>query len=772
MNPSKSIHAILHIVIFMMISQGIHAQIYRDVTTKSSVHSSSDYLSFDVETQKIEQLRKQKSTDLKIQIPFFNNRHLTLELDIIHIHADGFQLKEKNHLGDQVVPYELGTYYKGKVAGYENSRALIAFHENELSAVIVYKGQTYNLGKEMYTRRHRLAKAEDVDGSMNLKCETTSDGFEKPAKQTFKRRTACSAYIDVYFECDYQMYQNFGSSSAAVTNYVNTMFAEVNTLYTNETINIQISEIVVWTSNDGYANGTAGISDFAQALSSGFNGDLAHLLTNDTGSNGGVAYVNQLCSNFPFAYSDIVNSTSIFPAYSWDVQVVAHEMGHNLGSVHTHDCAWGPNNDQQIDDCGSLATSGGSCYNPNNPIIPASGGTIMSYCHLNNVGINFNNGFGQEPGDLIRNKYSSCKCDNATCAEATELLTSGTYTARPDAGNGASSNSATHADWFLFSPTQSGTIDVFSCNEGVDTRLHIHSGNCNNLSFEATSDDDCTSHGSLNYASQILGLSVTVGTNYYIEWDNRWSSALFNWTLTYTPSGTGNSVDISCPSNYTNTNSCSSSDYNPSLTGLASSTTPGAIITYSDNISSTTCTVDIVRTWLATTAAGDTNSCVQDISLSDVDAPVIGFCPSNITVNSNSTCSAIVSWANPVTTDACTMITEVSNYNSGHSFPIGTELVQYSFFDQCGNVSFCNFNVTVLNGGCTNALSDCDAEHILLNNGITTDTYNAEITINAAGTILPNSNPVFKAGVEMTLAPGFEVPLGSTLEALIEYCNN
>lgn len=39
----------------------------------------------------------------------------------------------------------------------------------------------------------------------------------------------------------------------------------------------------------------------------------------------------------------------------------------------------------------------------------------MSYCHLvSGVGINFNNGFGTQPGDLIRNRTISASCINAT----------------------------------------------------------------------------------------------------------------------------------------------------------------------------------------------------------------------------------------------------------------------------------------------------------------------------------------------------------------------
>lgn len=34
----------------------------------------------------------------------------------------------------------------------------------------------------------------------------------------------------------------------------------------------------------------------------------------------------------------------------------------------------------------------------------------MSYCHLTSVGINFNNGFGPQPGDLIRNRVLAASC--------------------------------------------------------------------------------------------------------------------------------------------------------------------------------------------------------------------------------------------------------------------------------------------------------------------------------------------------------------------------
>ena len=116
------------------------------------------------------------------------------------------------------------------------------------------------------------------------------------------------------------------------------------------------------------------------------------------------------------------------------MNVLAHEIGHNLGSRHTHRCVWNGNN-TQIDDCGNVwaeeegdTPEGDACYDTNNPILPGNGGTIMSYCHLvSGLGVNFNEGFGLQPGDRIRTVLSDCsECSvnppaNDLCAEA-ELL--------------------------------------------------------------------------------------------------------------------------------------------------------------------------------------------------------------------------------------------------------------------------------------------------------------------------------------------------------------
>ena len=80
-------------------------------------------------------------------------------------------------------------------------------------------------------------------------------------------------------------------------------------------------------------------------------------------------------------------STSVvnYPNYSYNIQNVAHEVGHVLGLRHTHACVWNGNN-SQIDDCGNVIANNGNktaegnnCFTPSSPILPGANGTIMSF---------------------------------------------------------------------------------------------------------------------------------------------------------------------------------------------------------------------------------------------------------------------------------------------------------------------------------------------------------------------------------------------------------
>jgi hypothetical protein len=210
--------------------------------------------------------------------------------------------------------------------------------------------------------------------------------------------------VTVYLECDYKFYQDQGYNTTTLTNYVNGLFNQVSTLYANDNIDIQISQLFIWTTSDPYASLTSTnsvLTSFRANKGTNFNGNLAHFLTTRN-LGGGIAYVDVVCNKaYAYGVSMVYNSYNTVPTYSWTVEVVTHELGHNLGSPHTQSCSW---TGGAIDNC---YTPEGSCAPGPTPI---NGGTIMSYCHLTSIGINFNNGFGPQPGNLIRSRVLNGAC--------------------------------------------------------------------------------------------------------------------------------------------------------------------------------------------------------------------------------------------------------------------------------------------------------------------------------------------------------------------------
>jgi hypothetical protein len=124
-----------------------------------------------------------------------------------------------------------------------------------------------------------------------------------------------------------------------------------------------------------------------------------------------------------------------------------------------------------------------------------------------------------------------------TCAAAVAVIPGTTTGTTITIGTGSAEMAPTGADsaWFVYSATADGTIDVSACGGGSDTDLSIGTGLCGSLTILAQNDDSCDLGNGNNYASELTGVVVAAGTDYYIEWSNEWDEGPFDWTLTYTP---------------------------------------------------------------------------------------------------------------------------------------------------------------------------------------------------------------------------------------------
>lgn len=107
-------------------------------------------------------------------------------------------------------------------------------------------------------------------------------------------------------------------------------------------------------------------------------------------------------------------------------------------------------------------------------------------------------------------------------------------------------------------------------------------------------------------------------------------------------------------------------------------------------------------TYTATDYAGNDSVRSFTVTVIDAQAPKIAGCPSTIQVNTTAnatTCSAAVTWTEPVATDNCTpsgSLVWTKSHQSGDVFPVGTTTVTYTATDEHGNTSTaCSFDVVV-----------------------------------------------------------------------------
>jgi Metallo-peptidase family M12/Secretion system C-terminal sorting domain len=354
-----------------------------------------------------------KYENLEIEIPY-QSEFVVIQLYRVNLFTEDFQIdtdKAKN------VAYTPGVYYRGIVKGDPKSIVSFNFFENELNAIISSK-KLHNLVVGKLQKTGNISDYiiySDVDLKIinDFTCGTKDvGGSEIPEPMPSESREALSTKcVTVYFELEYSLYQANGNNLTATNNWMTSVYNNIQTLYNADTISSALKSFFVWTTQDPYFGSAS--SDYLYQFNDNrcvFNGDLGQLIGIDAGGLGGVAVgINGLCTTSNFSYSDVNFAYSTVPTYSWTVNVIAHELGHLMGSPHTHDCSWNGNN-TRIDGCGDNGI--GTC--PAAPDAP-DGGTIMSYCHLVYGDIDLTNGFGPQPKARILNKINNAPCLGTNC---------------------------------------------------------------------------------------------------------------------------------------------------------------------------------------------------------------------------------------------------------------------------------------------------------------------------------------------------------------------
>ena len=348
---------------------------------------------------------------ISLDMPGFDNENLTLHLYKSAFLSEDYVINDSEG-SDFSGLVESHAFYRGVVAGKEKSLVALSVIGNEIRAIISYGEVTLVLGKlkEAKNNAHVLYVDNMLGIEGGFECSAIeSDDYVIPESdiQAAAKTIKC---VRIRAELDNGLVSSLGGSINAV-NYTLALWNEVLTLYANDDIDVVLSDIFAWVVTSPY---TGSLGNRLDQLSNNTPGaDLTTLLTNT--SFGGIAYLSGLCSsNFGVSVSGIYGFYNNVPSYSWDVNVCAHEIGHNLSSPHTHACAWNGNN-TAIDGCGPAAGYSEGC----SALVPSGGGTVMSYCHLLGTGMNFNLGFGPQPTTRMTNYINSRTCLGTNCSGIT-----------------------------------------------------------------------------------------------------------------------------------------------------------------------------------------------------------------------------------------------------------------------------------------------------------------------------------------------------------------
>jgi hypothetical protein len=390
-----------------------------------------------IDLEELKALREAAPNHFSIDLPQADGSSLELHLGKVNIFAEDF--KVETSFSSRTEEVDLGVHYKGIVAGHSSSLVTVSVYEQQLVALFSDGRHNYELAKlKSEADRYILFRTADLkerlkEQLLQFNCHIETEGRDLPEyteDQLFgvsDSRGGCQV-IQVYLVADFSYYTVCGSDLTETANRLTAVFAQTMNIYNAENINMVMSGMFIWTSDDNAFEEDSSAAfqrnqfrDYYNTTGAGWPGDLAQLIsgtsTFGTGASG-IAFFDGLCTSDSYALTRAGGSSPIvdWTMYSRFVKVLTHEIGHNLDSRHTHACVWNGDG-TTIDDYGNVdpmgvvvdEPEGESCLDT--PYKLGVFPTIMSYFDSFGHGtFNMTNGMGTQPGNVMRNYVMNAGC--------------------------------------------------------------------------------------------------------------------------------------------------------------------------------------------------------------------------------------------------------------------------------------------------------------------------------------------------------------------------
>lgn len=308
--------------------------------------------------------------------------------------------------GEESFPMPDVAHFRGRLEGDPDSNVYVGAQASFLVAIVRTSAGLFYLGPDgpvEGSAQHVMRKSDsplvDELAPIGWSCDAdelpptpadlqpVSGGPSvRPASVATSLAAATLRDAQISIETDQEFLARFAGDVTAMSAYVTTLLGQISTIYERDTaVHLTINRIQAWTTTDPYAASDPmgqlnEVGDWwhANRPRASYPRAVVHFMSGKP-VTGGIAWLDVLCqSDFSqgghwgggYGVTQVYGN---YPANLWDLLAIAHELGHNFGTPHTH-CFSPP-----LDQCYG---GEGGCYSGPSVNPGPLGGTIMSYCHL------------------------------------------------------------------------------------------------------------------------------------------------------------------------------------------------------------------------------------------------------------------------------------------------------------------------------------------------------------------------------------------------------
>jgi len=190
---------------------------------------------------------------IELEIPY-QNQIIPVLLYKVNPFAEGFHVDTDK---GKYIPYQKGVYYRGIIKGETNSVSAFNFFNGEFNGVL----SSSELGNVVVGKLEKPKNQTDYIVYSDAKMKVLNqfdchvkEGYIPPvkAKENTNKSTLSNRCVTIYFEVDNNLFLANNGDTTDTTNWMTSVFNNVQTLDNNDGISVALKSIYIWTDQDPY----------------------------------------------------------------------------------------------------------------------------------------------------------------------------------------------------------------------------------------------------------------------------------------------------------------------------------------------------------------------------------------------------------------------------------------------------------------------------------------------------------------------------------------